>query len=253
MRQRPQDGRLAVVTGASRGIGAATARRLADEGAEVVLVARTAAALQGVRNEIVAAGGRASVIATDLASPPSIDRLVESVQVCHGRVDVLINNAGTLGTATRSEGTDLAQWQSVLDVNLTGPWYLATRLKESMPPGAVVVNISSTAQFYPSVGLAPYCVSKAGMSMLTRVLALEWARDGIRVVGVAPGKVETQLAEPIVQYFDGLQKRYNAMNRLGHPDEVACLFAYLVSHQAAFVTGSTHVIDGGELLDVAVQ
>lgn len=239
------DGRIAIVTGASRGIGAATARMLAQAGAIVTVAARGADALQGLAAEL---GPHARAVPTDLTDDAQVERLIAGVRAEFGRLDILVNNAGILPRAQRAERIAAADWRAVLEANLTAPFNLACRAKELMTDGGVIVNLTSTASAYPSVGLAPYCVTKTGLDMLTRVLALEWARDGVRVVAVAPGKIDTIMLEPIAAYVEANDLALNALDRAGAPEEVAGLILYLVSDSAAYITGSTHVIDGGELL-----
>ena len=244
-------GRVAAVTGASRGIGAATALRLAADGAAVVLAARSVESLREVAEEIEGAGGLAAVVPTDVTEPGDLDALVERTVARFGRLDVLVNNAGVLPDAARSERVTLEEWRRTLDLNVTGPWYLACRAKEAMAGsdgGGVVINVTSTASLYPSVGFSAYNASKAALTMLTKTLALEWARDGIRVLGVAPGKVDTALVQPIVSYSERNQLPLNPLGRIGRPEEVADLVAYLVSDRASYMTGSIVTIDGGEVV-----
>lgn len=244
--------RVAIVTGASQGIGAATARRLAAGGCAVVLAARSTERLETVAGEIVRAGGIAETVTTDVASTDDLDRLVDETMARFGRLDVLVNNAGMMPAATRSEKTSLEAWSGAIAVNLTGPWWLANRAHDAMVStgdGGVVVNITSTAATYPSVGFAAYNATKAALSMLTRTLALEWARDGIRVVGVAPGKIDTPMVEPIVAHAERRGDPLNPLGRVGRPDEVASLISYLASDLSSFMTGSIVTLDGGELLD----
>jgi NAD(P)-dependent dehydrogenase (short-subunit alcohol dehydrogenase family) len=246
----PLAGRVAVVTGASRGIGAATAARLAEDGAAIVLAARSVDDLEAVASAIRAAGSEALVVRTDATDLGDLAALAAATSERLGRLDILVNNAGVLPTATRSEQMDVAAWQAAFDLNLTGPWFLACRAKELMAAGGsggVVVNVTSTASLYPSVGFSAYNASKAGLTMLTKTLALEWARDGIRVVGVAPGKVDTVLVEPIVEFSERHELRLNPLGRIGRPEEVADLIAFLVSDRAAYITGSIMTIDGGEV------
>lgn len=193
------DGRRVLVTGASRGIGAAIARRFAELGADVALTARGAGTIEGLAGELRQAGTRAVAVPADLTDRDALRALTERVGEELGGLDVLVNNA-------------------------------------------------STASYYPSRGLVAYNVSKAALVMLTRVLALEWARDGVRVVGVAPGKVDTDLAQPILRWTEKTERPLNPMRRIGQDREVADLVAFLASPQAGFITGVTVPIDGGELL-----
>jgi NAD(P)-dependent dehydrogenase (short-subunit alcohol dehydrogenase family) len=248
----PSD-RVAIVTGASRGIGAATAIALAQSGAAVALIARTLGALDEVTSRVRAAGGRALPIEADLGDPDLVEALVPQVVAEFGGVDILVNNAGILPVATRSQQVDRAEWDRVLAVNLTAPWLLAAQVHDSMASrgGGVIVNVTSTASSYPSVGLAHYCSAKAALEMTTKVLALEWARDKIRVVGLAPGRIDTDLVRPIVAWDEKRGARPNPLNRLGTPEEVAGVITFLCSAAAAYITGTTVIVDGGELVGLA--
>jgi 3-oxoacyl-[acyl-carrier protein] reductase len=242
------EGQVAVVTGASRGIGEAVARRFAEAGAKLVLVARSADELERVARELEDSGCEASAVAADLLELTDMDRVVAFVRDRYGRVDVLVNSAGVLPTARRLERTSPEEWQRTQDLNLRAPWYLSCRAKELMSGGGTIVNIASVASYFPSLGLGPYCVSKVGLAMLTRACALEWARDGIRVVGVVPGKVDTVMVQPILDYSREHGIPINPQNRVASPEEVARFITFLVSDAASFITGSMHAIDGGELI-----
>jgi NAD(P)-dependent dehydrogenase (short-subunit alcohol dehydrogenase family) len=243
------DGKRALVTGASRGIGAAIARRFAELGADVALAARSAGAIEALAAELRQTGTRAVAVPADLADRDSLQALIERVGEEFGGLDVLVNNAGMLPAAVRAEAVGWTEWDGAIGLNLSAPWYLACQAKELMGDGGgVVVNNASTASYYPSRGLVAYNVTKAALVMLTRVLALEWARDGVRVVGVAPGKIDTDLVQPILRWTQRTGRPLNPMRRIGRDHEVADLVAFLVSAQAGYITGVTVPIDGGELL-----
>jgi NAD(P)-dependent dehydrogenase (short-subunit alcohol dehydrogenase family) len=247
------DGRRVLVTGASRGIGAAIARRFAELGADVAVTARSAEAVQVLAGQLRQAGTRAVAVPADLTDRDSLAALTDRVGEEFGGLDVLVNNAGMLPAAALAAGVGWAEWDQVIGLNLSAPWFLACRAKELMGSGGVVVNNASTASYYPSRGLVAYNVSKAGLVMLTRVLALEWARDGVRVVGVAPGKIDTELVQPIVRWSEKTERPLNPMRRIGQDHEVADLVVFLASDQAGFITGVTVPIDGGELLTVGSE
>jgi NAD(P)-dependent dehydrogenase (short-subunit alcohol dehydrogenase family) len=243
------DGRRVLITGASRGIGAAIARRFAELGAALALAARSADAVEALAAELRETGTRAVAIPADLTDRDSMQALVEQVREEFSGLDVLVNNAGMLPAAARAEAVGWEEWDSVIALNLSAPWYLACRAKElMMPAGGIVINNASTASYYPSRGLVAYNVTKAALVMLTRVLALEWARDGVRVVGVAPGKIDTDLVQPILRWSEKTERPLNPMRRIGRDHEVADLVAFLASDRASFITGVTVPIDGGELL-----
>ncbi|CAN3128008.1 SDR family NAD(P)-dependent oxidoreductase [Mycobacterium sp. smrl_JER01] len=240
--------RVAVVTGASRGIGAATAIKLASQGYLTVLAARSQSALEQVSESIISAGGACLSVPTDLAVTADLDALVDIVTTRFGRLDALVNNAGVLPPAKRAEDIEPAEWRHAFEVNVTATWYLTSRFKRLLAsdgPG-VVVNVTSVAAFLPSVGLSAYNASKAAVTMLTRTLAVEWARDRIRVVGVAPGKVNTDMVGPILAYGNRRNIKPNPLDRVADPTEVADLIAYLIDDRAAYITGSIITIDGGE-------
>lgn len=240
-------GRVALVTGASRGIGSGIARELASAGATVALAARDEAALQEVARSL--GGARSLVVAADMNEPADLERLVDRVVRELGGLDALVNNAGFLPPAKQIYNVDLDEWERVLGINLRAPWYLSKlchpHLKERR---GAVVNIASTSGLHHDIGLGVYGISKAGVVMLTEVCAKEWARDGIRVNCIAPGIVRTELAGGIIDYLQQRNLKPNPMNLYGEPEDVARLVRYLVSSESRFMTGSIIRIDGGELL-----
>lgn len=241
---------VAIVTGASRGIGAAIARELAADGHNVVLAARDGQKLAELVRHIEEAGGKALAVPTDATVQADLDALVATVDREFGRLDILVNNAGALPEAALADQVSLEEWNRALALNLTAPWYLASRCKDLIvrgERGGTVINMTSSASFYPSVGFSAYNASKAGLTAVTRTLALEWGRHNIRVVGIAPGKIDTDMIRPILEYGERRNLRVNPLGRVGLPSEVAKLVAYLVSGAATFITGSVISIDGGEV------
>lgn len=241
--------RRVLVTGASRGIGAAVARRFAAQGAHVVVTGRHPETVELLAREIRDDGGRAVGIPADLTDRGSLTALMDQVGSEAGGLDVLVNNAGAFPVATRAVRVGWEEWDTMLALHLSAPWYLACRAKELMGEGGVVVNNASTAAYYPSTGLVAYNVSKSALLMLTKVLALEWANDGVRVVGIAPGKVDTDLVGPVLAWVEKRGRSLNPLGRVGLDDEVADLVEFLASPRAGYITGITVPVDGGELLE----
>lgn len=243
------EGKVALVTGASRGIGAAIAKELAEAGAHVALAGREEATLQATARSLPK-GGHAVAVQADVADTADLDRLVGEVVKELGGIDILVNNAGLLPPAKQIYKADLDEWQTVMDINLRAPWYLSKLVHPHMKSrgGGAIVNVSSTSGLHHDIGLGVYGISKAGVVMLTEVCAKEWARDGIRVNAIAPGIVKTQLAGSIIEYMQARNMKPNPMNMLGEPEDIAKLVRFLVSDDSRYMTGSIIRIDGGELL-----
>lgn len=188
------DGKVVVVTGASRGIGAAAARALAAEGGAVALLARSAAACEELAAEIEGAGGRALAVGCDVADGRSIAAAVRAVREGLGRADALVNNAGTVEPIGKLGDCDPAAWMRSLEVNLGGPVRLLhALLPDLLAGGGTVVNLSSGAAHRPLEGWSAYCAGKAALAMLTRSLHLEYGHEGLRVFGFGPGVVDTEM------------------------------------------------------------
>ncbi|MBM3677679.1 MAG: glucose 1-dehydrogenase [Actinobacteria bacterium] len=244
---RLQD-RVAVVTGSTRGIGRAIAELLAAEGARVVVNAR---AEEAVSNAAAGIGHGAVGIAADVATPEGCARLIEGTLERHGRIDVLVNNAGA-SVAGPAEELALADWQRIVDLNLTGPFLLCQHAARSMlaEGRGAIVNIASVAAITTPPRRVSYVAAKAGLIAMTKVLAAEWA-PAIRVNAVAPGYFETDLVADLIERGAvdraALEAR-SPSGRLGRPVEVARAVAYLVSDEAEFVNGVTLPVDGGWLV-----
>ncbi len=242
-------GKVALVTGASRGIGAAIARELAAAGAHVAMAGRDESTLNETARSLPR-GNHAVAVKADVAETSDLDRLVGKVVGELGGLDILINNAGLLPPAKQIYNVDIDEWQAVMNVNLRAPWYLSKLVHPHMKArgGGAIVNVSSTSGLHHDIGLGLYSVSKAGVVMLTEVCAKEWARDNIRVNCIAPGVVNTQLAGPLIDYMKTKNIKPNPMNVYGEPEDIAKLVRFLVSYESRYMTGSIIRIDGGELL-----
>ena len=243
------DGKVAIVTGAGRGIGAACALELARAGASVVLAARSADELEHVEGSI-ASGARALAVRTDVSKTSDLEHLVDSAVKEFGGVDVLVNNAGLMPPAKQIYKVDLEEWERVMAVNVRAPWYLGNLVHRHMKArgGGVVINVASTSGLHHDIGLGAYSISKAAVVMLTNVQAKEWARDRIRVNAIAPGVVRTELATDLLQYLETHGEKPNPMNMVGEPEDISRLVRYLATDESRYMTGSVIRIDGGELL-----
>jgi NAD(P)-dependent dehydrogenase (short-subunit alcohol dehydrogenase family) len=240
------DGRVAVVTRASSGLGVHFARAFAEAGADVVLAARRVEKLADVA-ELIATTGRAALpVATDVADPAAATNMVRAAMERFGRVDVLINNAG-VGTAHPATRETPEQFREVIDINLNGAYWAAQACGRVMGPGSSIVNISSILGL-TTAGLpqAAYAASKAGLIGLTRDLAQQWgSRKGIRVNAIAPGFFESEMTEQYRPgYLESVSHRI-VLGRMGDPEELAATAVWLSSEAGGYVTGQTIAVDGG--------
>ena len=240
------EGRVAVVTGASSGLGVAFAKALAEAGADVALGARRADRLAETAALVRTAGRRSVEVATDVARQPDCQALVDAAMAEFGRVDVLVNNAG-IGTAVPATRETVEQFEQVIDVNLNGCYWMAQACGRVMQPGSSVINISSVLGITTaSLPQAAYAASKAGLIGLTRDLAQQWGgRKGIRVNALAPGFFASEMTDQYAPgYLDAMMLRV-PLNRKGDPEELAAALVFLASDAGAYVTGQTLAVDGG--------
>jgi len=243
------DDRVAVVTGASSGLGVAIAQGLAEAGAHVALGARRLEALQETEKLVEGAGRRALSVRTDISVRSDCRALVDATVAEFGRVDVLVNNAG-FGTAIPALRETEEDFRSVVDTNLLGTFWMAQAAAEAMQPGSSIINISSIMAWM-SVGMpqASYMASKAGIIGMTRDLAQQWTgRRGIRVNAIAPGFFETELTSHFLSDLLETDKARLPAGRGGDAMELAAAVVFLASDAASYVTGETLVVDGGRTL-----
>jgi NAD(P)-dependent dehydrogenase (short-subunit alcohol dehydrogenase family) len=238
--------RVCIVTGAAQGIGEACARRFAREGAKVVL-----ADIDDARGQAVASELQGLYVHCDVGDKGQVDTLVAQALLAHGRIDVLVNNAGIFKAADFLDISE-ADWDAVLRINLKGSFLVGQAVAREMAKAGrgAIVNMSSVNAVLTIPNIASYNVSKGGINQLTRVMALSLADQGVRVNAVAPGTIATELAAKAVLTSEEAKKKIMSrtpMKRLGEPSEVADVVAWLASDAASYVTGEIVVVDGGRM------
>ncbi|GHE84300.1 beta-ketoacyl-ACP reductase [Amycolatopsis deserti] len=241
------DGKVAVVTGASSGLGAGFARALAEAGADVVLAARRTDRLAEVASDIRGAGRRALAVAADVSDPDSCASLVSRAVAEFGAVDVLVNNAG-VGTAIPATRESPEDFRRVIDVNLNGAYWAAQACGRVMRPGSSIVNISSVLALIKSYApQAAYAASKAGVIGLTRDLAQQWSgRKGIRVNAIAPGYFASEMTADIPEEtLMPFIRQHSPLGRLGRQHELDAAVVFLAGDASSYITGTTLAVDGG--------
>ena len=244
-------GKATIVTGATSGIGRATALRFAAAGARVAIVGRNERQLKRVAGEINEQGGEALAIRADVTDETMARRIVARAVKRFSALDVLVNAAGHISNGT-IENTSLAEWDAMMNVNLRAVFNL---MREATPHlverRGNIVNVSSVTGLRAFPGVLAYCVSKAGLDQLTRCAALELAPKGVRVNAVNPGVVVTEIhkrggmSEQAYAAFLEHSQSTHPLGRVGHPPEIAELILYLASERASWITGATYSIDGG--------
>ena len=240
------DGKVAVVTGASSGLGVAFSKALAEAGADLVLGARRTERLNDTGAIVESIGARFVAKTTDVANPEDCAALIDYAIESFGHVDILVNNAG-VGTAVPATHETPEQFRQVIDVNLMGAYWMAQSFARAAKNGGVIVNISSVLGLRPG-GLpqAAYASSKAGLIGLTRDLAAQWTgRKGIRVNALAPGFFPSEMSDHLPPETIELVKMLTPAGRLGDPEELAATLIWLVSDASSYVTGATIPVDGG--------
>jgi len=251
---RAFEGKVALVTGASSGLGTAAALQFARLGAKVAIAARRSDRSEAVLRQIEALGGEGLFVRTDVARAADVRAMVQATLDRFGRLDCAVNNAGVTGPVrTPVADVDEAQWDAVMDVNLKGVWLcMKHEIPAMLAQGAgAIVNISSIYGYKPSeVGHAPYCVSKFGVIGLTKSAAIDYGQAGLRINAVAPGFTRSEMVDPDAperaDLLKALATRHSAMNRLGQAEETAEAITWLCSDAARFVNGAVLAVDGGD-------
>jgi len=245
------DGKIALVTGASRGIGKSIAQTLAEYGAEVILVSRKMETLTQVAAEITEKGGKALPLACHMGDAGDIAKLFETIEKTYGKLNILVNNAATNPYFGEMTGVDAGVWEKTFDVNLKGPFFMIQKAIPLMKAsgGGAVVNVSSVNGIRPAQFQGVYSITKAAIISMTQAYAKELAPHGIRVNALLPGLTDTKFASALMKQ-DEIYKYVVAqipMGRHAEPDEMSGAVLYLVSDAASFTTGAHIVCDGGFL------
>ena len=243
------DGKVALVTGASKGIGEAMARGLAEFGAKVVVSSRKQDAVDAVAEAFKAAGLEATGIAANVGNLDDVGALVDKTVESYGGIDIIINNAAANPVFGPLQDTDERAFDKIIDVNLKGPFELCKKAYPIMKQrgGGSIIHISSIGGLRPEDGIGIYSVSKAAIINLTRAMAQDWGADNIRVNAICPGLIKTRFSEALwnnESSFDRFVKRI-PLGRIGEPDDLAGLAVYLSSDASAYCTGGIYMADGG--------
>ncbi len=242
-------GKVVLVTGSTRGIGKEFALGFAKEGADVVINGRNLEKAKPISKEIEGLGVRSMAMGADVSLSQDVTRMVDETVHQFGRIDILVNNAGVNPFILEAEKIKEEGWDQVLDVNLKGVFLCCQAVGKKMiqQGGGKIINISSAAGLLGEQGFLPYCVSKAGVMVLTRILAYEWSRYNILVNAIAPGFVAGGMNTPILNkevLVSGLTQKV-PLKRLGNPEEIVKVALFLASEDSSYINGSTIVADGG--------
>ncbi len=245
------DNKIALITGASRGIGEAIAMLLAEKGALCILVSRKIEGVKAVEQKIVAAGGRAESAACHLGDLGQIDDLIKGIKESHGHLDILVNNAGANPYFGEMAAAEEWAWDKTHDVNLKGPFFMIQKAVPLMKKSgqATIINVSSINGVVPAPFQGIYSITKAGLISMTRAYAKELAPFKIRVNALLPGLTDTKFASALTsnEEIKSMVMQQIPLGRMAQPDEMAGAVLYLASSAASFTTGSTITCDGGML------
>jgi NAD(P)-dependent dehydrogenase (short-subunit alcohol dehydrogenase family) len=246
------DGKVALITGGSRGIGKATALGFARAGADVAIASRKLPDLELVADEIRGLGRKALPVAAHVARLEEIKSLVQTVNKEFGRIDILVNNAGTSPALSPMLDLEERLWDSIMNLNLKVVIFLSQAVARIMKEhdGGTIINVASIAGFRHEPNIGVYSISKSAIVMATKIMGEEWAKYNIRVNAIAPGHIHTRLGDSIFEAVPEYKKEFLdrvPMRRIGDPDEIVGAMIYLASDASSYVTGTTIVVDGGTL------
>ena len=241
--------KVALITGSTRGIGKEFALGLAGEGADIIINGRNLEKATDIAKEIECLGVRSSAIAADVSCAPDVSGMVEEAVRQFGRIDILVNNAGVNPFILEAEKILEEGWDQVVDTNLKGVFLCCQAVGKTMiqQGGGKIINIASAAGILGEQGFLPYCVSKAGVMMMTHILAYEWSKYRIAVNAIAPGFVAGGMNTPILNkemLVSGLAQKV-PMKRLANPKEIVSIAVFLASEDSSYINGTTIVADGG--------